>query len=84
MISPLPESRPREGFLSGRSVEYLGELINCEAELDRESVQYRYLARDVENGLTDFLQVGAVDYLNLLMLVDKNVRDEEVLMEVTR
>ena len=80
-ITPSGIATGREGFLSGCSVEYLGELINGEAELDRESVQYRHLARDVGNGLADFLQVGAVDDLNLLMLVAKNVRDKEVLMK---
>ena len=78
-ITPSGIATGREGFLSGRSIEYLGELMNGEAELDRESVQYRHLARDIGNGLADFLQVGSVDDLNLLILMATNVRDEEVL-----
>lgn len=78
-ITPSGIATGREGFLSGRSIEYLGELMNGEAELDRESVQYRHLARDVGNGLADFLQLGAVDDLNLLVLVLTSVRDREVL-----
>jgi len=78
-ITPSGIATGREGFLSGRSIEYLGELMNGEAELDRESVQYRHLARDVGNGLADFLRVGAADDLNLLILMATNVRDEEVL-----
>ena len=56
-----------------------GELINAEAELDRESVQYRHLARDVGNGLANFLQLGAVNDINLLVLILVSVRDQEVL-----
>lgn len=78
-ITPSGIATGREGFLSGRSMEYLGELMNGEAELDRESVQYRHLARDVGNGLADFLQLSAVDDLNLLVLVLTSVRDQEVL-----
>lgn len=78
-MTPSGIATGREGFLSGRSVVYLGELINGETEIDRESVQYRHLARDVGNGLADFLQVGAVDDLNLLILMATNVQDKDVL-----
>lgn len=78
-ITPSGIATGREGFLSGRSIEYLSELMDDEAELDRESVQYRHLAQDVGNGLADFLQLGAVDDLNLLVLVLTSVQDQEVL-----
>jgi len=78
-ITPSGIATGRGGFLSGRSVEYLGELMDGEAELDRESVHYRHLARDVGNGLSDFLQLSTVDDLNLLVLVASSVRDHEVL-----
>jgi hypothetical protein len=78
-ITPSGIATGREGLLSGCSIEYLGELMNGEAELDRESVQYRHLARDVGNGLADFLQLGAVDDLNLLVLILTSVQDQEVL-----
>ena len=78
-ITPSGMATGREGFLSGRSLEYLGELMDGEVELDRESVQYRHLARDVGNELADFLQLSVVNDLNLLVLVLTSVRDQEVL-----
>lgn len=69
----------RHGFLSGRSIQYLSDVINSEQDLDPDKVGYSNLARDVGAGLADFAHVSAVDDINLLLLVHDHSSNTGVL-----
>lgn len=78
-IPPAGTAGRRDGFLSGRSIVYLGDLMQGEAEIDRESIEYAQLAQDVGNGFADLLYVAAVEDINPLVLLAHNVSDSRIL-----
>jgi len=68
-----PESAPpmavdRDGFLSLRSLSYVNELLGGEQELDRDSVSYTQLSREVSAAFADFARLAMVNDLDLLQL----------------
>ncbi|AJF27849.1 hypothetical protein SG26_18925 (plasmid) [Haloarcula sp. CBA1115] len=58
----------RDGFLSLRSLSYVNELLNGERELDRDSVSYTQLSREVSAAFADFARLAMVNDLDLLQL----------------
>jgi hypothetical protein len=58
----------RDGFLSLRSLSYVNELLNGERELDRDSVSYTQLSREVSAAFADFARLAMVNDLDLLLL----------------
>ena len=80
-MPPSGTASGRIGFLSGRSMAYLSDVVSGEQELDRDSVEYIHLAEDVGNGLADFFYVTAVDDLNLFMLLIEAVGDCDLVLE---
>ena len=58
----------REGFLSLRSLSYVNDLLNEEQELDRNSVSYTQLSREVSAAFADFARLAMVKELDLLQL----------------
>lgn len=80
-IPPSGTAASHQGFLSGRSMEYLTDVLNGEQELDPETVGYSNLSRDVGAGLADFAKVALLKDINLLALVLDNSSDADVLSE---
>lgn len=80
-IPPAGTAASRQGFLSGRSLQYLVDVRKGEQELDPETVGYSNLSRDVGAGLADFAKVSLVADINLLALVLDNSSDADVLRE---
>ena len=58
----------REGFLSLRSLSYVNNLLNGEKELNRDSVSYTQLSREVSAAFADFARLAMVKELDLLQL----------------
>jgi len=58
----------RDGFLSLRSLTYVNELVGGERELDRDSVSYTALSREVRAAFADFARLAMVEDLDLLQL----------------
>ncbi|AXR76119.1 hypothetical protein [Natrarchaeobaculum sulfurireducens] len=58
----------REGFLSLRSLSYVNNLLNGEQDLDRDSVSYTQLSREVSAAFADFARLAMVKDLDLLQL----------------
>ena len=58
----------RDGFLSLRSLSYVNELLGGEQELDRDSVSYTQLSREVSAAFADFARLAMVNDLDLLQL----------------
>jgi len=63
-----PMAVDREGFLSLRSLSYVNNLLNGEEELDRDSVSYTQLSREVSAAFADFARLAMVKELDLLQL----------------
>ncbi len=63
-----PMAVDRDGFLSLRSLSYVNELLNGERELDRDSVSYTQLSREVSAAFADFARLAMVNDLDLLQL----------------
>jgi len=63
-----PMAVDRAGFLSLRSLSYVNELLNGERELDRDSVSYTQLSREVSAAFADFARLAMVNDLDLLLL----------------
>ena len=63
-----PMAVDRDGFLSLRSLSYVNELLNGERELDRDSVSYTQLSREVSAAFADFARLAMVHDLDLLLL----------------
>lgn len=63
-----PMAVDRDGFLSLRSLSYVNELLGGEQELDRDSVSYTQLSREVSAAFADFARLAMVNDLNLLQL----------------
>ncbi len=63
-----PMAVNRDGFLSLRSLSYVNELLGGEQELDRDSVPYTQLSREVSAALADFARLAMVNDLDLLQL----------------
>jgi hypothetical protein len=63
-----PMAVDRDGFLSVRSLSYVNELLNGEQELDRDSVSYTQLSREVSAAFADFARLAMVNDLDLLLL----------------
>ena len=63
-----PMAVDRDGFLSLRSLSYVNELLNGERELDRDSVSYTQLSREVSAAFADFARLAMVNDLDLLLL----------------
>ncbi|WP_128081388.1 zinc ribbon domain-containing protein [Haloferax sp. ATB1] len=80
-IPPAGTAASRQGFLSGRSLQYLVDVRNGEQVLDPETVGYSNLSRDVGAGLADFAKVALISDVNLLALVLDNSSDADVLSE---
>ncbi|ELY35547.1 hypothetical protein C496_23261 [Natronorubrum tibetense GA33] len=58
----------REGFLSLRSLSYVNNLLNGEQDLDRDSVSYTQLSREVSAAFADFARLAMIKDLDLLQL----------------
>lgn len=63
-----PMAVDRDGFLSLRSLSYVNELLNGERELDRDSVSYTQLSREISAAFADFARLAVVNDLDLLHL----------------
>jgi len=63
-----PMAADREGFLSLRSLSYVNDLLNGEQELDRDSVSYTQLSREVSAAFADCARLAMVKELDLLQL----------------
>jgi hypothetical protein len=63
-----PMAVDRDGFLSLRSLSYVNELLGGEQELDRDSVSYTQLSREVSAAFSDFARLTMVNDLDLLQL----------------
>ncbi|WP_235908757.1 zinc ribbon domain-containing protein [Halosegnis rubeus] len=63
-----PMTVDRDGFLSLRSLSYVNELLGGEQELDRDSVSYTQLSREVSAAFADFARLAMVNDLDLLQL----------------
>ena len=63
-----PMAVSRDGFLSLRSLSYINGLLSGERELDRDSVSYTQLSREVNATLADFARLAMVEELDLLQL----------------
>lgn len=57
-----------DGFLSLRSLTYINELLRGERELDRDSVAYTQLSREVAAAFADFARLAMVQELDLLQV----------------
>jgi len=55
-------------FLSLRSLSYVNDLLNGEQELDRDSVSYTQLSREVSAAFADCARLAMVKELDLLQL----------------
>ena len=80
-IPPTGAAESRRGFLSGRSMEYLTEILSEDRELNSETASYSNLSRDVGAGLADLATVALVEDINLLALVLDNTGDADVLSQ---
>ncbi|WP_323174696.1 hypothetical protein [Natrialba sp. PRR66] len=58
----------RKGFLSLRSLSYVNNLLNGEQDLDRDSVSYTQLSREVSAAFADFARLAMIKDLDLLQL----------------
>jgi hypothetical protein len=74
-LSEIPESESdspmavdRDGFLTVCSLSYVNELLKGERELDRDSVPYTQLSREVNAAFADFARLAMVNELDLLQL----------------
>ena len=63
-----PMAVDRDGFLSLRSLSYVNELLGGEQELERDSVSYTQLSREVSAAFADFARLAMVNDLDLLQL----------------
>lgn len=63
-----PMAVDRAGFLSLRSLAYISALLTGDQSLDRDSVSYTQLQREVNGALSDFARLAMVEDLNLLLL----------------
>ena len=63
-----PMAVDRDGFLSLRSLSYVNELLGGEQELDRDSVSYTQLSRDLSAAFADFARLAMINDLDLLQL----------------
>jgi len=63
-----PMAVDREGFLSLRSLSYVNNLLNGEQDLDRDSVSYTQLSREVSAAFADFARLAMIKDLDLLQL----------------
>jgi hypothetical protein len=63
-----PMAVDTEGFLSMRSLSYVNGLVTGEQDLDRDSVSYTQLSREVSAAFADFARLAMVDDLDLLQL----------------
>lgn len=71
---PLRTTTYRTGFLSGRSIEFLSEVL--EDGIDEDHPGHTHLERDIAAALVDFGMVGAVEDLNLLEVLASQSQDE--------
>lgn len=78
-IPPSGTAAGQQGFLSGRSLQYLTDVLNGDQELNSETVGYSNLSRDVGAGLADFSKVASVTDINLLALVLDNSSNADIL-----
>ena len=69
---PSGTAASRQGFLSGRSEQYLIDVLDGDEELDSDKHGYSNLSRDVGAALADFAVLAAVEDINLLALVADN------------
>lgn len=81
-LPPSGTASGREGFLSGRSLEYLVDVFNGDEEWDRESQGYAHISRDVMNGLNDFFYLTRVKEFNLFLVVIEKLHDGKSLSKV--
>jgi len=63
-----PMAVDRDGFLSLRSLSYVNKLLGGEQDLDRDSVSYTQLSREVSAAFADFARLAMVNDLDLLQL----------------
>ncbi len=63
-----PMAVDRKGFLSLRSLSYVNNLLNGEQDLDRDSVSYTQLSREVSAAFADFARLAMIKDLDLLQL----------------
>lgn len=68
-LPPSGTAASRQGFLSGRSIQYLNAVSTGDQSLDPDTVGYANLSRDIAPGLADFATVSTVEDLNLLSLL---------------
>lgn len=64
----------RTGFLSGRTIEYLNDVL--EEGIDEDHPGHTHLERDIAAALVDFGMVGAIDELNLLEVLASGSQDD--------
>lgn len=62
-------SSMRDGFLSGRSIQYLTNVLKGEQEWNDESPGFMRLSKDVRGALSDFGIVGSLDQADLIDLI---------------
>ena len=67
-------SSPGDGFLSGKSIEYLSEAV--ETGLDEDRPGHAALYRDMAAALQDFAVIDTIEELNLFDVLASGVEDE--------
>lgn len=67
-IPPSPDAAGRLGFLSGRSTEYISQVLEGEQALDTDQTGFAQLSRDTAAAFADFAYVGTLDELSLFAL----------------
>jgi len=75
---PSGTAASRQGFLSGRSEQYLIDVLNGDEELDLDKHGYSNLSRDVGAALADFAVLAAVEDINLLALIADNTTSTDL------
>lgn len=78
-IPPSGTAASQQGFLSGRSRQYLNAVAAGDQELDPDTAGYANLSRDIGAALADFARVATVNDLNLFKIVLDRMSGSDVL-----
>lgn len=68
-MPPRSSTSLRGGFLSGRSLEYIGKVRDGELEWDTDAIGYAHLKRDVGHAIADFRALVTLEESNLFELL---------------
>lgn len=77
-VPPSGTAAGGEGFLSGRSIQYISHLLD-NGEIDEDDPGYATLRRDMASALHDFAYIAQCDQINLLLILGEESSGRHVL-----